>query len=438
MATPATTVPSNTPLQGGVSTTGGKIPWDKISQIAGPLAQGFMTANQPTGINPFQVYTPDMLDRAIASQRYYQNLQNQFYGTPYTGPGGTSVTQATTLSPQQVKAEAYVNYLVSKGYTRENAQKKANQVIADKKINFMQDKGFKKYINEGNAPGLKVGAKGGIKAAPKFTEGGIQTGAPGIMEGVKGLGAESLAAAQGLPGMFGQDVARSLMARQQLQNSIGGLLGQGFTQSGLTPQEQMSYDAMKAKYLQDFGDLYKDTMQRTTGELVDSGFASSSLAKDALQRGAYDAQSRFLTGAMGELAQRENDLINSRVARQSQNLTNLLNTFGTLGANQGIGSVLGGFISPAQGGYLSEAQNAALLAGMQQNQAVNRQTDQSMMNEILGRSTTVVPGAGGDGGGVNWGGGATGALSGAAMGAKLGPWGAAAGGIIGGLGGLFS
>ena len=258
------------------------------------------------------------------------------------------------------------------------------------------------------------------------------------MEGVKGLGAESLAAAQGLPGMFGQDVARSLMARQQLQNSIGGLLGQGFTQSGLTPQEQMSYDAMKAKYLQDFGDLYKDTMQRTTGELVDSGFASSSLAKDALQRGAYDAQSRFLTGAMGELAQRENDLINSRVARQSQNLTNLLNTFGTLGANQGIGSVLGGFISPAQGGYLSEAQNAALLAGMQQNQAVNRQTDQSMMNEILGRSTTVVPGAGGDGGGVNWGGGATGALSGAAMGAKLGPWGAAAGGIIGGLGGLFS
>ena len=444
---------SGSTYKAGASAAGGGIPWDKISQIAGPLAQGFMTANQPTAISPFQVYTPDMLDRAIASQQYYQNLQNQFYGTPYTGPGGTSVTQATTLSPQQVKAEAYTNYLISKGYTKENAQKETNKIIAQKKLTFYNtgnkeiDKGFKQYINEGNAPGLSVG-KGKIKAKEKVQGGGIQTGAPGIMEGVKGLGAESLAAAQGLPGMFGQDVARSLQARQQLQNSIGGLLGQGFTQSGLTPQEQMSYDAMKAKYLQDFGDLYKDTMQRTTGELVDSGFASSSLAKDALQRGAYDAQSRFLTGAMGELAQRENDLINSRVARQSQNLTNLLNTFGTLGANQGIGSVLGGFISPAQGGYLSEAQNAALLAGMQQNQAVNRQTDQSMMNEIFGRSTTVVPGAGGsggDGGGVNWGGGAKGALGGAATGASIGSVvpglgtgiGAGIGAVVGGLGGLF-
>jgi len=39
---------------------------------------------------------------------------------------------------------------------------------------------------------------------------------------------------------------------------------------------------------------------------------------------------------------------------------------------------------------------------------------------------------------VNWGGGASGALSGASTGAMFGPWGAAAGGVLGALGGLFS
>jgi hypothetical protein len=177
-------------------------------------------------------------------------------------------------------------------------------------------------------------------------------------------------------------------------------------------------------------------MQSTTGQLVDSGFASSNLAAGALQRGAYDAQSRFLTGAMGELAAKENDLINSRFARQSQNLSNLLNTYGTLGANQGIGSVLGGFISPGQGGYLTEAQSAALLAEMQQNQARNRQTDQSMMNTALGTPLQMLPSKGGAGSKI--GSAATGALGGAATGAMVGgPAGAAIGGVLGGIGGLF-
>jgi hypothetical protein len=184
-------------------------------------------------------------------------------------------------------------------------------------------------------------------------------------------------------------------------------------------------------------------MQSTTGQLVDSGFASSNLAAGALQRGAYDAQSRFLTGAMGELAAKENDLINSRFTRQSQNLNNLLNTYGTLGANQGIGSVLSGFISPGQGGYLTEAQSAALLAEMQNNQARNRQVDQSMMNTALGTPLQMLPSKGGAGSKV--GGAASGALGGAATGAMVGSVvpglgtavGAGIGAGLGALGGLF-
>jgi len=425
--------PQTTQKAGAVTNAMSKIPLDKFAQFAGPMAQYMATANQAPEVTSQSVYTPEMLDRYLNSMGQYMNMQNQFYGTPYQGPGGVNISQPREMGREEIIGEQYTNYLISKGYSRENAQKKTNEIIASKKLTFKQDKGFKKYINQGGAEGLKV-RDGKIKAAPKFTQGGIQSGAPGIGAQIQGLGQESLAAASGLPAMFAQDLARSLGAKQQLQGSIANLLGQGFTQSGLTPMEQANYDATKAKYMQDFGDLYRDTMQRTTGGLAESGFASSSLAADALQRGAYDAQSRFLTGAMGELAAKENDLINSRFARQSQNLSNLLNTYGTLGANQGIGSVLGGFISPGQGGYLTEAQSAALLNEMQQSQARNRQVDQSMMNTALGTPIQMLPTSGI---GSKISGAATGALAGAAAGSVVPGIGTLAGGIIGGLGGLF-
>lgn len=424
--------PQTTQKAGAITNVMSKIPWDKVQGALGPMAQYFAAANTPTEISSQTVFTPEMLDRYLNSVGQYMNMQNQFYGTPYQGPGGVNISQPREMGREEIIGEQYTNYLISKGYSRENAQKKTNEVIASKKLTFKQDKGFKKYINQGGAEGLKV-RDGKIKAAPKFTQGGIQSGAPGIGAQIQGLGQESLAAASGLPAMFAQDLARSLGAKQQLQGSIANLLGQGFTQSGLTPMEQANYDATKAKYMQDFGDLYRDTMQRTTGGLAESGFASSSLAADALQRGAYDAQSRFLTGAMGELAAKENDLINSRFARQSQNLSNLLNTYGTLGANQGIGSVLGGFISPGQGGYLTEAQSAALLNEMQQAQARNRQVDQSMMNTALGTPLQMLPTSGGS----KAGGALSGAASGALAGAQFGPKGALIGAGIGALGGLF-
>ena len=424
------------------------VPWDKVQEAIGTGATAGATASAPPELKSQTVYTPEMLDRYLNSMGQYMNMQNQFYGTPYAGPGSTSVNQSRQMSDQEVKAEAYVNYLISKGYTRENAQKKANQIIADKKLTFKQDKGFKKYINEGNAPGVKVEG-GKIQAATKFTEGGIQTGDQAMRSGFENLSQQALGgASQLMPGLTA-DVQRALQARQQLQGSIGSLLGQGFTQTGLTPQEQASYDAMKAKYMQDYGDLYRDTMQRTTGELVDSGFASSNLAAGALQRGAYDAQSRFLTGAMGDLAAKENELINSRFARQSQNLNNLLNTYGSLGATQGLGSILPGVMSPGQAGLMTDPQTIEALMAMQQNQARNRQVDQTMMNTALGTPLQILPGAGGGGAGgqdgVNWMGGASGAIGGAKIGAKIGSVfpgagtaiGAGLGGVIGGIKGLF-
>ncbi len=213
--------PQTTQKAGAVTDVMSNIPWDKMAQFAGPMFQYMATANKAPAISSQSVYTPEMLNQYLNSMGQYMNTQNAFYGAPYQGPGGVSVSQPREMSRQETVGEAYTNYLVSKGYSRENAQKKTNQIIADKKLAFKSDKGFKNYINKGNAPGLKVGSGGGIQAAKKFTQGGIQSGAPGIGAQVQGLGQESLAAAAGLPTMFAQDLARSLKAKEQLQGQIG-------------------------------------------------------------------------------------------------------------------------------------------------------------------------------------------------------------------------
>jgi hypothetical protein len=423
--------------------------WSRLGGIAGNLAQMGMTASKAPQITSQTIYTPEMLQAAYDAQMRFQNNQNNFYGSPYTGAGGATTRQASVMSERDVKAEEYKKYLISKGYTAQNAQIETNKILAGQK-KFKDDKGFRQAINAGEITGLKVGKKK-IKAEERIAPGGFSVSpeSEALRQGMQGLSGQSIGAAQGLLPMLTGDVQRSLMARQGLQGQLGGLLGQGFTDTGLTLSEQANYDATKAKYMKDFGDLYRDTMQRTTGELVDSGFASSNLAADSLQRGAYDAQSRFLTDALAGLAGKESDLINARFGRQSQNVNNLLNAFNTLGANQGLNTVLGGVLNPNAAGLFNDPQSIAMINEMQQNQAGNRRADQSMIDSILGRPVQIMPGTGASGkaggGGMNWAGGLSGALGGAGTGATIGSVvpgigtaiGAGVGGLIGGLGGLF-
>jgi len=76
------------------------------------------------------------------------------------------------------------------------------------------------------------------------------------------------------------------------------------------------------------------------------------------------------------------------------------------------------------------------LMAMQQNQARNRQMDQTMMNQALAQPLQMLPSGGGAGSKIS--GAASGALGGAATGAMVGgPAGAVVGGVLGGIGGLF-
>jgi hypothetical protein len=364
--------------------------------MAGTAISGAMSgaANASAPQGPQSIFTPEMLQNALNQMAQYQSGQNALYGTGSTGPGGVQTTQARQLGDQEIKSREYVKYLQSKGYSADNAQKMAQAIVADPKKTFFQDKGFMDYVKAGNAQGLSTNKAGKrIKSAPEFQSGGaaVSPESENLFKQFQGLSGEALGAASGLPGAFAQDLRSALGARQNLGGMAQNYLAQGFNQSGLLQGEQDNLDALKAKYLQEFGNIYNDTMRQTAGGLQSSGFASSSLANDVLQRGAYDPQSRFLTDAMGKLAEIESGLVDQRFNRQTQNLNSILNTFNTLGANQGIGSVLGAVNNPNQAGLFNDVQSAQLAAQLQQNNIQNRQQDQSMANQINTMPVTVSP-----------------------------------------------
>lgn len=341
---------------------------------------------------PFSAFTPEMAQQAFDYYNNYGKDLNQLYGTPSYAPGGVSTQQAEQMSGGEVKAEQYVKYLISKGYSPENAQKEAQSVISNKGKKFADDKGFKQWIKDGNAEGLRASG-GKIQADAKFRPGGINAdpASEALNTALRGLSMQSAQAASGLPQLYAQEAQRALQAKQGIGNQVQSYIQQGFNQQGLLPSEQANLDAMKNKYLQQFTDLNKSNLQQTVGKLAGSGFSSSNLAKGALQKGVYDANSRFLTDAMGSLANQESSLLAQRAGIQGQNINNMLNSFNSLGANGGIGSVTGGITNPGNAGLFTDPQSAALAASLQQQNIGNRVNQEQMAGSVLQQPVTVVP-----------------------------------------------
>lgn len=357
-----------------------------ISMLAGSLGSAFGGAGS-TAPQPVNVFTPEMAQQLINQFNRYQGQFNAASRTPTVGAGGVSTSLGGKLSDREIKEREYTKYLMSKGYDQANASR-----IASTTKNIGQDKGFRKWVNKsGEATGV-FGKGGKVRAKTEYQPAGFNVSdiSEANRNAMQGLTAQALGAASGLPQMFGMDLARALQTKQQLGGLAQNYLAQTLTPSGLSDTEQAQIDALKNKYLQDFGDLYNDTMRQTAGGLQSSGFASSSLANETLQRGAYDPQSRFLTDAMAKLAGLESDLVNQRFGRQSQNMTNLLNTFNTLGANQGINSVLGAITNPATAGLFTDPQSAQLQTQMQQAMLNNMQQNQQMANQVYSQPVTVM------------------------------------------------
>lgn len=410
-----------------------------MGQAGAAGAAGMQVA--PPALNSQGYLTPDMLQAAINQNYGYNQDINRLYGTP-SYAAGASVQQAQQMSPQEIKAEQYTAYLISTGMSPQAAQAKTQKVIANPNIKFADDPKFLKYIKQGNAQGLKIGPDGKIQAQTKYTPGGVDLSpeSQALNRAFQGLSGEAFGAASGLPGMIGMDTARALAQKQQLAGLAGNMLGQGFTETGLTPSEQAQLNAIQNGYYQQYGDLFNKTMQQATGDLQNSGFTSSNLASKSLQDGAYNAQSRFLTEALSGLAGKEQDLINQRFSRQTGNLNNVLNAYNMLGQNTGLGGLTQGILNPNQAGLFNDPQAAQFAANLQQQNIANRFQNQALTSGIMTQPVTLTPTAGGGGGpGImdRAGGALSGAASGAAIGSIVPGIGTAIGAGIGGLIGAF-
>ena len=343
---------------------------------------------------PVSVMSPEMLDYARRQQQNYMSGQNIFAQTPTYGAGGVSSQQGGQLSDKEIKVREYAKYLVEqKGYTPQNAQSRAQQVASSSKEKFKDDKEFNRFVKQGGSASLSKKKGGKIKAATEFAPSGFSVAPESEMmrSAMNNLALQSMGAASGLPQMYGMEEARALGARQNLANQAQNMIGGGVGESGLFSTQETALENLKNKYLNDFSGVYEDSMRQATSDLIGSGFNSSSLAGDYMKDVAYDTQSDFLTDALAKLAGQEQSFLSQASGIGSQNLNNILNSFNTLGQNQGIGAVLGGVMNPASAGLFTDPQSTALAADLQQQALANRRADQGMMNQINLTPATVMP-----------------------------------------------
>jgi len=363
---------------------GGGLPLDQLMAVAGPA----MTSMMQPGVAPTAtgMFTPEMMQAALDDLDRFGGGLESLYGTASYGPGGAQVTQAQKIPGRDLKKEAFKKYLINKGVDPSTAERKANN------LRFRDSKGFRKAIKRGEFEGLSVD-DGRIRAEQQFTPGGVQMGGESerLLDALRSLGMTGIGGMQ-------------------------GMLSQGFNQQGLLPSQQKSLDEMKARYMDEFSDVYRDSTRSALGELVGSGTSKSSFAPGFIADTAGKAQSRFLTQAMGELAGREEQMLTGRAGRQAQALRNYQS----------------GIMSPGAAGLFTDPQSAQMAATLQQQNIANRFQQQGLRTALLSSPVDVMPGAGpgGDEGGLNLGGAATGALAGFATGGPVGA-------IIGGVGGLL-
>ncbi len=376
-----------TVLLPGVGTALGSALGDAAGNAIGSGGTGAAapTTSFPSGLSAERLQA--LIDQYTGQYLPDQNLRA---ATPST-IGGVSATQASKVSAQQQKKNAFIQMRMSMGDTLEAATRKAETRIAQGQ-KFGTTK-FKDYISGGNTPGLSIGSNGGIKAATQFQGGGIQT--PGISQGLsdamKQLSLQSVLSAGNLPQAFGQQAQDALGFQSQARNQLGSMLG-GMDHQGLSPEDYATIQAFKDSQLQDLGDLNKHNIAGVVGDLTSRGFMSSNLAEGALQHGVYDPQSRFLTSLGGQLAGMQNDFLNSAANRRGQAFNNVSSAIGSAGTPSSIASILQGVTDPGQAGLFNDV-NAGYLASQIQQQGIsNARADQQFGSELGSKDVMMTPG----------------------------------------------
>jgi hypothetical protein len=329
-----------------------------------------------------------MRDALIGSAQSFQKSLEGIYGAGSFAPGGINTSQTSRVAPQEMKKQAFIQFRMSKGDSLEEATQKANAAMGG----YGKKKGFVNAVGSGQFNDLSVGKDGKIKAAEKYTPGGVQASSESEMlrQFYNDLNAQALGAASGLPLAYRSDENRALGVRNPL---TGAALNQvmNLNQVGLTPREQQNIDAIEKYYTDKLGTVIDKSTNDFIGSVENSGFQSSSLAKDMYMDIAGKPQAEYASDIAAKLAAQYSDMLNAAVNRQQAGLTGSLNAFNTIGRLSGADAITAAGGSPGEYGLFTDPQSAALAAEIQQANIGNRTKSQSFVQDALGRPINVMP-----------------------------------------------
>lgn len=366
-----------------------------MAAVAGPLFGNMFGGGGPTGPVPY--YDANMLGAAIRQQEDFAKRFSAATGARATGPSGTSITGTREISGKEQKSDAFIDYLTTeKGLSQEEAQKRANKITANPNKSFRQNKGFKRWVKQGNVDGLSIGRDGRIKAAPKAIGPSIEASPQQqqMQDMMRGFNMQSMMAAQGLPFIYGQQERRAGAVRDFM---TPGLMNQAmnFSMGGLSRPEQEGLQAIRDYMQEDFKGYFDDLVGQAQGKLFNTGFTQSSLVDDIVTDMAIDPARDYSIQSAARMAELENQFRTAAVGRDAQRLQSGLGAFGTLGQMQGIGSVMGGLVNPAMTGGLTDAQSLSLLQQVRGGDLQNMLTNQGMMSNLLQQPLQIMPDGGG-------------------------------------------
>lgn len=289
--------------------------------------------------------------------RYYKQAYGEYnkpinVGTSTYSPGSTKQQNlASALKPQMF------SYFKSLGLSDAEAQRRTKKQSAKvTKGGFNIDKlgtkaggkkgGFSTYLQgqDLTGTGLDYDPNTGTfssKATDPSLIGGRQES--DVMQAK--MTEDIFKSAEGLPEKFRKQADEGLDFQSQIRQNLASQFGANANDM----QNYLNADVQKIM------DISKGNMQRSYGELMDSGFASSSLARQSLENNVYSPERRLYGELQGNLAG----------LRQGQ-IGSMLGASQALGGPDSFGQYMGGsFTAPGSYGGVSDEFGIGAIMGRQ-------------------------------------------------------------------------
>ncbi len=285
-----------------------------------------------------------------------RRVENQLEQPISVGP----VQYQGPRSARDIKFDALTNQIMeNKGVDKSEATRLANRRLR-RKGSFSNIKNFKQAVNRGEIEGLSRNRQGRIKVDPSLMEESYTGSGDEFVDDQKANTDEVFESFEGLPGEFADEASKGLEYRDDARNKFM----QTFSGGG-------QFDAADVADIKSILNLQKMNMRNLHGQLQDSGFMSSNLAK----RGYQNVQENVINDAFTKLA-------GDKERRRMDRARTLLGSADAFGGPRTFGEFKqGSFTSPTEYGGTTDPQGIGFAMDRQRTRggfadsSANRQRD---------------------------------------------------------------